>query len=109
MSTYFEPSSDYPALELYTTVYIDTLLVEYADWWDALRAFVREEEGDLGPQLVPEIDRVFSFRPTEEELHAFFKNHVETSVNAPLHGYTWRTWLEEVRRVALDEQVKLNG
>jgi hypothetical protein len=95
------PRTDYPAMELFLGLYLETLMENVADDWEALRTFLRDED-ECGPLLTHEIRQVLSTGPSEEDLEVFFDETLRTDADPRIIGYGFAEWLLEVLRVIDD-------
>jgi hypothetical protein len=106
MGAYFIPRTEYPALELFLPIYIETFVGDrYDDEWAAARAFVAEEK-ELGPRLSTDIQAILSSgatgSATEEEIAVWFASFGAEACDPRPYGYGYREWMTEIMRVAAD-------
>jgi hypothetical protein len=104
MGAYFIPRTEYPALELFLPIYIETFVGDrYDDEWAATRAFMADEK-ELGPRLKADIQAILSSgatgSATEEELADWFAYFGADACDPRPYGYGYREWLTEIARVS---------
>lgn len=103
---YFIPKTEYPALELFLPIYVETWVGDrFHDEWEATRSFVAEED-ELGPRLSSEIQQILTSGPSglasETDLEAWFSYLGASACDPRPYGYEYREWLLEIAHVSQD-------